>query len=67
MTQPEQRRGSPDDPRWLSRLVQTSPLLPDPALRQHWLTLIPWLDVTARYELAAALLEAEQAIAAGPS
>ncbi len=52
---------SPDDLDWLARLVERSPLLPDPALRVHWQAVLPWLAAPDRYELAATLLEAEQA------
>jgi len=52
---------APDDPEWLSSLVARSPLLPDRRLRAHWQRLIPWLPTAAKYELAAALLTAEQA------
>jgi len=52
--------GSPDDPAWLAALVDHSPLLPEPALRTHWRSLIPWLGSAARYELAATLLDAER-------
>ena len=54
---------SPDDPAWLSELVDASVLLPDPKLRAHWQRLIPWLPSAARYELAATLLDAERWLA----
>ena len=54
--------GSPDDDAWLAQLVTRSPLLPEPSLRRHWRTLIPWLPKSIRYELAAVLLETEQAL-----
>jgi hypothetical protein len=52
--------GSPDDDAWLAALVERSPLLPDPALRHHWQTLLPWLPAAARYELAAILVQVER-------
>ena len=48
---------SPDNIEWLIQLVGHSPLLPDPALRHHWQQLIPWLGTSARYVLAAVLLD----------
>ena len=59
------REGSPEDNAWLSELIERSPLLRDAALRRHWRTLIPWLPVAARYELAATLVEVEQTVACG--
>jgi hypothetical protein len=53
-------RRSPDDLAWLAERIAESPLLPDATLRAHWRTLLPWLDVDARYGLAATLLWAEQ-------
>jgi hypothetical protein len=55
---------SPEDPAWLQTLVQQTPLLPDPGLRAHWIRVIPWLGVAARYELAAALRAVELEIQA---
>jgi hypothetical protein len=57
--------GSPEDARWLARLVERTPLLPDATLRRHWRTLIPWLPKDLRYELAATLLEVEHALEPG--
>ncbi|HEY0581401.1 MAG TPA: hypothetical protein VGE94_04415 [Chloroflexota bacterium] len=54
--------GSPEDDAWLRALVDRSPLVPEPALRAHWRTLIPGLPVTARYELAAILVEVERSL-----
>jgi hypothetical protein len=51
---------SPADPAWLRTLVERTPLLPDTALREHWLRVIPWLPTAARYELAATLRHIEQ-------
>jgi hypothetical protein len=56
---------SPEDPTWLHTLVERTPLLPDAHLRGHWLRVIPWLPVAARYELAATLREVERALDAG--
>ena len=50
----------PDDPNWLSDVVNRSPLLPDADLRAHWRRVIPWLRPDQRYELAACLLWFEQ-------
>jgi hypothetical protein len=50
---------SPEDPAWLQTLVERTPLLPDPRLRAHWLRVIPWLSVAARYEMAATLRAVE--------
>jgi hypothetical protein len=52
---------SPEDDEWLSALVRQSPLLPDPTLRRHWLSLVPWLSTEQRYTLAAILVEVERA------
>jgi hypothetical protein len=52
--------GSPEDDVWLGKLIDRSPLLPDAVLRRHWRSLVPWLPVAARYELAAALIEVER-------
>jgi hypothetical protein len=54
--------GSPENDAWLRSLVDRSPLLNQRELRQHWSRLISWLPVAARYELAAILLEVEQAL-----
>jgi len=51
---------SPQDPAWLTALVERTPLLPSERLRQHWIRVIPWLPIAACYELAAALREVEQ-------
>ena len=53
---------SPEDDAWLQRLVKRSPLLADSALRRHWVQVIPWLPVAARYELAAILLDFDRAV-----
>ena len=50
---------SPANNVWLADLLERTPLLPEPTLRQHWRTLIPWLPETLRYELAAILLDSE--------
>jgi len=55
--------GSPDDLDWLATAVRRSPLVADPSLRQHWLTVLPWLEAAGRYQLAAALLATEQRLA----
>jgi hypothetical protein len=52
---------SPANDAWLADLVERSPLLPERRLRRRWQKLIPWLPADLRYELAAILLEAEQA------
>ena len=52
---------TPDDVDWLAQLVARSPLLPEAGLRRAWRTVLPWLDVEARYALAATLLSTEQA------
>jgi hypothetical protein len=57
---PSVEAGSPDDVEWLRRLIDRSPLLPEAALRRHWSVVAPWLSQAGRYELAAALLAAEQ-------
>lgn len=49
----------PDDPAWLRALIARSPLLPDATLRAHWQSLVPWLPVELRYELAGILLDVE--------
>jgi hypothetical protein len=54
--------GSPENDRWLIDLVVRSPVLPDAALRRHWVRVIPWLPVVARYELAAILLGVDRAL-----
>jgi hypothetical protein len=54
---------APDDLEWLGQLVSRSALLPDQALRRHWLKILPWLTPAARYTLAALLLEIERACA----
>jgi len=54
---------SPDDDEWLAELLWRSPLLPED-LRQHWMTLIPWLATADRYALAAILVRIEHACAA---
>jgi hypothetical protein len=46
---------SPADTDWLQTLIERSPLLPDTALRAHWIRVLPWLPIAARYELAATL------------
>ena len=46
-------------------MIDRSPVLADVRLRRHWRRLVPWLPVSARYELAATLLEVEQALACG--
>ena len=51
---------APDDPVWLSALVDRSSFLPDASLRAHWRRLIPLLTTAARYELAATLLDGER-------
>jgi hypothetical protein len=51
---------APDDPAWLGRLVDASPLLADSMVRRHWVTLLPVLDAGERYRLASALLEVER-------
>ncbi len=51
--------GSPEDVRWLRRLMARSPLLVDAGLRRSWLRVVPHVTVDLRYEIAAALLEAE--------
>jgi len=51
----------PDDPAWLGALVRRSPLLPEAALRAHWLVLIDKLPPAARYELAGILMDVELA------
>lgn len=53
--------GSPDDLAWLAGLVRRSALLPDATTRSDWVRVLPWLDAAARYELAATLLQVEQA------
>ena len=52
----------PEDTDWLKSVLDRSPLLPDKRLRAHWRRVIPWLPITARYELAAILLDVEHAI-----
>jgi len=54
---------SPENNAWLQDLVRRSPLVPDRALRRHWLQVVPWLPIAARYELAAILLDVERALA----
>jgi hypothetical protein len=44
----------------LRQLVAGSPLLPDAALRSHWLRVIDWLPPAARQELWEVLLAAEE-------
>ena len=46
----------------LKALIGRSPLLPDASLRRHWRTVIPSLPIALRYELAAILLDVEQAL-----
>jgi hypothetical protein len=58
---------SPEDPAWLQTLVEGTPLLPDPGLREHWTRVIPWLPIAARYELAATLREVEHHLALTPT
>jgi hypothetical protein len=55
---------SPDDLRWLTDLIRSSPLMVDRTVRQHWLTLLPWLDAGTRYALAGILLDVERGYAA---
>jgi hypothetical protein len=55
--------GSPENDAWLRQLVDRSPLLPNSGLRRHWHNLIPWLPISARYELAAILLDFDRASA----
>jgi hypothetical protein len=52
---------TPEDPDWLAALVKRSPVLPDPALREHWRTVITWLPTQLRYELAGILMDVEVA------
>jgi hypothetical protein len=52
---------APEDPAWLSGLVQRSCALPDIGLREHWTRVIPWLPTELRYELAGILMEVELA------
>jgi hypothetical protein len=59
MTEP-----APESDAWLQTLVDQSPLLPDPSIRAHWRTLVPWLPIQARYELAAILLDIDHALSA---
>jgi hypothetical protein len=54
---------SPDSDAWLRQLIARSPLLADGDLRRHWQTLVPRLPRSARYELAAVLLEVEYSLA----
>jgi hypothetical protein len=54
---------SPENDTWLQDLVQRSSLLPETALRRHWQSVVPWLPIAARYELAAILLDIERALA----
>jgi len=54
---------SPENDTWLRDLVRRTPILPDAALRGHWIQVIPWLPIAARYELAAILLDVERATA----
>jgi hypothetical protein len=54
---------SPENDDWLRALIDRSVVLPDPALKRHWRTLVPWLPTQARYELAAILLDVELAAA----
>jgi hypothetical protein len=54
--------GSPQDDAWLRSLIDRSPLLCEHGIRREWRRLVPWMDVAARYELAAILLEVEHAI-----
>jgi len=56
-----QAESAPDDPEWLRELVRRSPLLPERALRRHWIAVIPWLPSALRYELAGILMEVEVA------
>ena len=51
----------PEKTEWLVELVGRSSLLPDQALRDHWRRVIPWLSISARYSLAAVLLDIEHA------
>jgi hypothetical protein len=51
--------GSPQDDAWLRALIARSALLPEQGLRAHWQTVVPWLAIDTRYELAAVLLEVE--------
>ena len=54
---------SPDSDAWLRQLIARSLLLPEANLRRHWQTLVPRLPRSARYELAAVLLEVEHSLA----
>ena len=51
---------SPEDPAYLAALIERTPLLPDPRLRSHWHSLLAWLTIPERYELAAILVGIEQ-------
>jgi hypothetical protein len=53
---------APENDAWLKQLVSRSPLVPDASLRRHWRTVIPWLPVALRYELAAILLDVEHTL-----
>lgn len=50
---------SPEDAKYLARLLEKTPLLPERTLRTHWQRILPWLDVAERYELAAILVDIE--------
>jgi len=58
--QPLMRNSAPDDAAWLCQLVARSPVIPEARMRKHWQRVIPFLSAAQRYELAAALLDAEQ-------
>jgi hypothetical protein len=53
---------APQNDDWLQHLIEGSALLPEPGLRRHWQSVVPWLPIAARYELAAVLLEVENAL-----
>ena len=48
---------APEDPAWLSALVERSAVLPDASLREHWINVIGWLPADLRYELAGILMD----------
>ncbi|MDQ6673626.1 MAG: hypothetical protein M3069_23270 [Chloroflexota bacterium] len=54
--------GSPESDAWLAALVDRSALVPEASLRRHWRSVIPWLPITLRYELAAILVEIENTL-----
>jgi len=52
---------TPEDPEWLAALIERSPALPDPVLREHWRKVVSWFPAPLRYELAGILMDVEVA------